>query len=70
MESITLPLLVLHGSADRLADPEGSKSLYERAQSTDKTLKLYEGLYHEVMNEPEKEMVLGDIVAWMEGHLR
>jgi alpha-beta hydrolase superfamily lysophospholipase len=69
MESMTLPLLILHGSDDRLADPEGSKELYERAQSDDKTLKLYEGLYHEVMNEPEKEMVWADIVAWIEGHL-
>jgi len=69
MESISLPLLILHGSDDRLADPEGSKSLYERAQSKDKNLKLYEGYYHEVMNEPEKEMVLADIVEWTEGHL-
>jgi alpha-beta hydrolase superfamily lysophospholipase len=69
MESVSLPLLILHGSNDRLADPEGSKSLHQRAQSNDKTLKLYQGLYHEVMNEPEKEMVLGDIVEWMEGHL-
>jgi len=69
MESISLPLLILHGSDDRLADPEGSKSLYERAQSKDKALKLYEGYYHEVMNEPEKEMVLADIVEWTEGHL-
>ncbi len=69
MESISLPLLILHGTDDRLADPEGSKSLYQHAQSKDKTLKLYEGYYHEVMNEPEKEMVLGDIVEWMERHL-
>jgi lysophospholipase len=69
MESISLPLLILHGSDDRLADSEGSKSLYQRAQSSDKTLKLYEGFYHEVMNEPEKETVLVDIVEWMEGHL-
>ncbi len=69
METITLPLLILHGADDRLANPEGSKSLYERAQSKDKTFKLYEGLYHEVMNEPEKEMVLTDIVEWADGHL-
>ena len=69
MESISLPLLILHGADDRLADPEGSKSLYQRAQSKDKNLKLYEGFYHEVMNEPEKEMVLGDIVEWTDGRL-
>ncbi|MCP4668847.1 MAG: alpha/beta hydrolase [Deltaproteobacteria bacterium] len=69
MEAMTLPLLILHGGDDRLADPQGSKSLYERAQSNDKTLKLYEGLYHEVMNEPEKDMVLADIVAWTDGRV-
>jgi alpha-beta hydrolase superfamily lysophospholipase len=69
METITLPLLILHGTDDRLADPEGSKELYQRVQSKDKTLKLYEGYYHEVMNEPEKELVLADIVEWTERHL-
>lgn len=66
MEAIRLPLLILHGTADRLADPTGSKQLYERARSSDKTLKLYEGFYHEVMNEPEKEKVLDDIASWIE----
>jgi alpha-beta hydrolase superfamily lysophospholipase len=69
METITLPMLILHGTDDRLADPEGSKSLNQRAQSQDKTLKLYEGYYHEVMNEPEKELVLADIVEWTDRHL-
>ena len=69
MEFVTLPLLIFSGTADCLSDPEGSKQLYERAQSNDKTLKLYEGLYHEVLNEPEKERVMGDIVEWVDGHL-
>ena len=69
MEAIKLPMLILHGTADRLADPEGSKQLYERAESKDKTLKLYDGFYHEVMNEPGKEQVLGDIVKWVNKHL-
>ena len=68
MEAIKLPLLVMHGTADRLADPEGSKQLYTRASSEDKTLKLYEGLYHEILNEPEKENVMADIVAWLDNH--
>jgi acylglycerol lipase len=66
MENFRLPLLIVQGTADRLVDPEGSKQLYARAQSVDKTLKLYEGLYHEVLNEPEKEEVLADILAWLE----
>jgi lysophospholipase len=38
----------------------------ERASSKDKTLKLYEGLYHEILNEPEKEQVIADIIAWLD----
>lgn len=68
MELVTLPLLILAGTADRLSDPAGSQQLYERAQAKDKTLKLYEGFYHEILNEPEKEMVLSDIVRWLEAH--
>ena len=68
MELVTLPMLIMSGTADRLSDPEGSKQLYERAQSKDKTLKLYDGLYHEILNELEKEQVLGDIVDWLDGH--
>lgn len=68
MESISLPLLILHGTTDSFADVEGSKQLYARAKSSDKTLKLYEGFYHEVFNEPGKERVLGDVVAWLNAH--
>lgn len=66
MEAFRLPLLIVQGAADRLVNPEGSKQLYARAGSTDKTLKLYDGLYHEVLNEPEKEQVMADIVEWLD----
>jgi acylglycerol lipase len=66
MEAFELPLLIVQGAADRLVDPEGSKQLYARAGSTDKTLKLYPGLYHEVLNEPEKEEIMAEIVAWFD----
>ncbi|MDX9863430.1 MAG: alpha/beta hydrolase [Anaerolineaceae bacterium] len=69
MEKITLPILIMHGTADRLADPQGSKDLYARVQSADKTLKLYEGFYHEILNEPEKDQVLADMVQWLDAHL-
>ncbi|UCE05162.1 MAG: lysophospholipase [bacterium] len=69
MEFVTVPLLILSGAADRLSDPEGSRQLYERAQSNDKALKLYEEFYHEILNEPEKEKVLADIVDWLDGHV-
>ena len=65
MASITVPLLLLHGGADRLTEPDGSRDLYQRAGSRDRTLKVYEGLYHEVFNEPEKERVLDDLVGWL-----
>ncbi len=57
MEEITLPVLIIHGTEDRLAKIEGSRQLYDRVNASDKTLKIYEGLYHETMNEPEEEQV-------------
>ncbi|MFB0556422.1 MAG: lysophospholipase [Dehalococcoidia bacterium] len=65
MPKICLPILVLHGTADQLSDPEGSKILYARVSSRDKTLKLYEGFYHEIFNEPECEQVFADVEAWL-----
>lgn len=67
MEKMTQPALIMHGTADELTDPAGSRRLFCRAGTEDKTLKLYDGLYHEIMNEPEREQVLSDIVAWLNG---
>jgi len=69
MEAIKLPLLIVHGTDDGLANVEGSKELYARAGSSDKTLKLYEGFYHEVLNDPEKARVFDDIVQWLNAHM-
>lgn len=66
MATFHWPLLIVQGTADRLVDPEGSKTFYAGAGSIDKTLKLYEGLYHEVLNEPEKEQILAEIVEWLD----
>ena len=65
MPEIKLPILIMHGSADQLSDPAGSKLLYERAGSKDKTLKLYDGFYHEIFNEPEHKQVMADVEAWL-----
>ena len=65
MPEINLPILIMHGTADRLCNPEGSRILYERADSRDKTLKLYEGFYHEIFNEPGHKQVLVDMEAWL-----
>lgn len=62
---LTLPVLFMHGTADRLADPEGSRLACQRAASADKTLKLYPGLYHEIFNEPERAQVFDDLVEWL-----
>ncbi len=68
MEALEVPLLIMHGTGDLLADPEGSRQLYDRAESGDKDLRLYEGLYHEILNEPEKAQVLADMVEWLDAH--
>ena len=66
---ISLPLLIVQGSADKLVDPEGSRMLYNKAGSIDKTIKMYDGLYHEVFNEPERDLVLSDVKSWIEARL-
>ena len=65
MSKIYLPILIMHGTADRLSDPRGSEILYDRVSSRDKTLKLYEGFYHEIFNEPGREQVFADMEAWL-----
>jgi alpha-beta hydrolase superfamily lysophospholipase len=69
LESITLPVLVLHGGADTVAQPAGSKMIHARVSSTDKDLKIYPELYHEILNEPEREEVMTDILAWLTRHV-
>jgi len=66
---IRLPILLLHGEADVLASPRGSRSLYELVGSSDKTLRIYPGLYHEIFNEPEQDEVLGHMSDWIAAHL-
>jgi acylglycerol lipase len=66
---ITLPILILQGSADKLVNPDGAQILYDTVSSIDKTIKIYNGFYHEVFNEPEHDQVLGDVKAWLEVHL-
>jgi alpha-beta hydrolase superfamily lysophospholipase len=67
---VTLPVLVQHGTEDRLVSAGGSKLIAEKIGSHDKTLRLYDGLYHEIFNEPERDQVLGDLVAWLDTHVR
>jgi alpha-beta hydrolase superfamily lysophospholipase len=66
MAEIHTPLLVIHGTGDLVAHPRGSRELIARAAAADKTLRLYEGLYHECLSEPERDAVLADILAWLD----
>jgi alpha-beta hydrolase superfamily lysophospholipase len=65
VSSLTLPLLVMVGTADKLVVPAGSEFVYETASSADKTIERYDGLYHELVHEPEREQVLADLTGWL-----
>jgi alpha-beta hydrolase superfamily lysophospholipase len=62
---ILMPVLIIHGTDDKATRLSGSQHFFERAGSTDKTLKLYEGRYHDPLNDLGKEEVIGDILAWI-----
>jgi alpha-beta hydrolase superfamily lysophospholipase len=64
--ALRLPLLVMAGTGDRIVPPSGSRMVHDRAGSPDRTLRLYSGLYHELFNEPERRVVLGDVTAWVD----
>jgi alpha-beta hydrolase superfamily lysophospholipase len=65
---ITLPVLIMHGTEDRLANCEATRTLFKEIASTDKTLRIYEGYYHELFNEPEKQEVYNRVTAWLDAH--
>ena len=66
---ITLPVLILHGTEDRATVCKGSEFFFAHAGSADKTLKLYEGHYHDLLNDIGKEGVIKDITGWIEARL-
>jgi alpha-beta hydrolase superfamily lysophospholipase len=65
---ITVPTLILYGDADGIVLPEASTMLGRRIGATDRTVKAYPGLYHEILNEPERDQVMDDLVAWLNAH--
>jgi acylglycerol lipase len=67
--NITLPVLILHGTEDKATSPSGSRHFYEQAGSQDKTLKLYEGHFHDLLNDIDKEIVMADIQNWIDARL-
>jgi acylglycerol lipase len=68
-QRITLPVLILHGTADKATRPDGSQQFFDDAGSTDKTLKLYEGHYHDLLNDLGREEVFNDVVAWIDARV-
>ena len=66
---ITLPILIMHGTEDRATICHGSEFFHKTVGSKDKTLKLYEGHYHDLLNDIGKEVVIADITAWIDKRL-
>ena len=69
---VVLPLLVMHGSEDQITPDGASRMVHERAGSPDKRLKIYEGYYHEIFNEPkaDRDRVLDDVLDWLDTHTK
>ncbi|MBI5959262.1 MAG: lysophospholipase [Chloroflexi bacterium] len=70
LPELRIPYLALHGSADPLCAAQGTALIEQHCASADKTVKIYEGLYHEVLNEPEQEQVIGDVIGWLEKRIK
>ena len=66
---ITLPVLILHGTLDKATKPSGSQLFYDTVGSTDKMLKLYDGHFHDLLNDLDKEVVMADINRWIDARL-
>lgn len=64
--SIALPLLIIHGTADKATVSHGSQFFYDTAGSKDKTIRLYEGHYHDLLADLGKEQVMADIQGWID----
>jgi alpha-beta hydrolase superfamily lysophospholipase len=66
---ITIPVFIIHGTGDKVTLVAGSQFFYDTAGSKDKTLKLYEGHYHDLLADTGKEGVMADIKAWIDKHV-
>ena len=68
---VSLPLMILHGGADRITNPAISKLLHEKAKTTDKTLRLYDDAWHCLLQGEPDEMIyilMKDIISWLDAH--
>ncbi|KAL0924208.1 hypothetical protein M5K25_005020 [Dendrobium thyrsiflorum] len=72
LEEVTSPLLILHGAADKVTDPNVSKFLYDKSSTKDKTLRFYEEGFHAILEgEPDERIsnVIDDIISWLDSHV-
>ena len=65
LDSVDFPFLVFHSENDTMCDPDGSKQLYLRAKSVDKTLRLVNHMWHVLVKERGNEHILNDIIEWI-----
>lgn len=70
MKEYKYSCLILHGKEDKLVKCKSSENFYNSISSVDKTLKIYDNLYHEILNEPEKEIVIKDILNWLDNRTK
>lgn len=70
LKKVSVPFLALHGTSDAVTDPEATKRLYEEASSSDKSIKLYKGLLHDLLFEPERDDIIKDIIDWLSRRAR
>jgi alpha-beta hydrolase superfamily lysophospholipase len=66
---VSIPVLLIHGTDDQLASIDGANYVWVQLVTVDKVLHGYPGLYHEILNEPERDQVISDVVTWMDKHL-
>ncbi|PUZ70615.1 hypothetical protein GQ55_2G246600 [Panicum hallii var. hallii] len=69
LSRVTVPFLVLHGTADTITDPTASQRLYHASMSTNKSIKLYDGYLHDLLFEPERDDIANDIINWLSARL-
>ena len=69
MPAFTVPVLIIHGTADKATRPAGSQYFHDHAGSADKTLRLYDGHFHDLLNDVDKEKVMSDVQAWLDARI-
>lgn len=69
LPNLRLPMLVMHGEADQITNPQGSRDIYALSGSADKSLQILPDLYHEILNETTKDELISTVIAWLNAHL-